>query len=334
VKVVTLQFADPDGDTVSIVEVVVSGVLQAELQASGQVALRSTAPGTGTVFVRFTDGTHTVVDFIDVRALGPQPSCFHVLAQDAQGGNGVYPLIAGNTGYTAYCDMEQHGGGWTLTVKPRGSNNDYQFGNNRWTNATLQREANHDLIADDNAKLRSYLSVKVEQLLLAFSPIGSTAFRFVPEPMDLDGSFASLHAVMNAGPRVLQTPSRDAWIAADPAFAGQLQQLCGLVGINLERGNRKVHIGILGSSALGGNSCDSAESFIGFGADRSNQTTGASNGSSATVRFGAVLVRSRDLTDVRSADGREFLSCDDVRGEGFVGAARYRVLGADVICNN
>jgi hypothetical protein len=301
---------------------------------------------------------------VSVAVLGPQPSCFHYRAQNASVGDGVYPLLqpqdatngcatAGGCLYTAFCDMEDgdvgdDGGGWTLVLKADGNGDKWEFDDNRWTDANILEEdgtaaRRSDLIvgqtngADGEAKLRSYLHVKVDELRVGFAPhtTDSRAFTFVPGNMSLALATpaASMRALMSANSQgfvAVSPPNKADWLGSVSGFT--LQDNCNIRGLNVRAVQTggvvdRVRIGILSN---GENNCDTPDSYVGIGSDLTSANVAGNRSANGTdqSRHGAVLVRSTDLTDVGS-----FASCDAVIAAGFVDAeAIYQVGAQRVAC--
>ncbi len=302
----------------------------------------------GTANLLLFDGTVTVAVNVPARVIGVQRSCFHIRAQRAQladgaAGSAVYDLNDG-TAYQAFCDMQNDGGGWTLVMKIDGNDDEFDFDDTRWTNATLLAEdaANApDLVGGNTSgawesKLQSYLSVKVDELRVGFAPrtSGTRAFTFVSPSLVVGGPAASMQALMSANSSAfvsITAPSKAQWLAADAAFA--LDTNCDRRGINVREdggaitgAEPRVRIGILSN---GEGNCDSPDTFVGVGGANANGVAGSRN----QDRYAAVLVRSTDLTELREADTSTFDSCAEVLAAGFLDAnAIYNVNGTSTVC--
>lgn len=329
----------------------------------------ATANGRSPVTLSFSDGKGVVTRSVSVAVLGPQPSCFHYRAQNASVGDAVYGLlqpqdaangcnVAGGCPYTAFCDMQDGDvgddrGGWTLVLKADGNGDKWEFDDNRWTDATILDEdptvaRRSDLIVgqaggiDGEAKLRSYLHVRVDELRVGFAPhtTNSRTFTFVPGnmPLALSAPATSMRALMSANSQgffAVNQPDKQSWLnAAVEEFA--LQDNCNLRGLNV-RANvpanqvggavDRVRIGILSNNE---NNCDTPDSYVGIGSDLtdSNVAGNRTNNNTDQSRHGAVLVRSTDLTDVGP-----FASCDAVIAAGFIDEdAVYLVNGQRTSC--
>jgi len=342
----TFSAVDDDGDPVTFSQTTLASIGAVTVLGSGafQFVPPATA-GTGTVQIQLSDGVggSTIVD-VGLAVIGRQASCFHIMAQDAANGDGVYPLTDG-ANYDAFCDMVTDGGGWTLIMKADGAQAQFDFDDALWENTTLLAEdttvaRNPDLIVGNGSgttgesKLRSYLSVKVDELRVGFAPktTGSRAFTFVTPNIALASTAASARAVFQGGQQTVASPARAQWLALNPAF--RLQANCNLSAVNARKGSggNRVRIGILGNEQ---NDCDSPDSFVGVGFSNTSTSAGnlaTANGGGANDTniplHAAVLVRSDDLTDLGTR-----ASCEEHQKAGFVGDGFYLVNAIKVFCD-
>ena len=324
----------------------------------------ATATGRADVELRLIDEQGgDAIETVSIAVLGRQPSCFHYRAQNASVGDGVYSLLqpqdpsrgcfaVDGCPYAAFCDMEDgdtgdDGGGWTLVMKIDGDDDGFDFTDARWEDLIvgapqsgdsdhLARAATADLIVDNDIKLRSFLAVKVEELRVGFAPrtADSRSFVFVSPHMVLGESpVDSARVLFAGGERVILRPDRSDWLAVDDRF--RLQRNCNRAGVNLGKGRNAagsvnfLRLGVLGNDQ---GDCFSPDSFVGIGSSVSNTAGNLAlfNGLGTTDqrRFGALLVRSTDLTDVGSFD-----SCNDVAAAGFVDdEAVFLVNGQPTVC--
>ena len=343
-----------DSTSFSLLSAPAAAVGQLTLLDGGGYTFSPAGAGTTSTTIRISDsegGTTDVV--VAIVVLDPQPSCFHIIAQDAAkavgaAGSGVYPLLTAGVSYDAFCDMADRGGGWTLTMKADGNTNVWDYGNNLWSDANLVAEdaaTSSDLVvgpgngSSGEAKLQSYLSVKVDELRvgLALSTTAVTAFTFVPGNLVLavnpSGPAATSMRVLmgdlNQAPINLDPPTKAAWLSIGTGFT--LQANCNLRGLNQQAsgsgtaGLRRVRIGFLANE---GNDCNSPDSFVGIGTNVSNKAVGNKELTVDRLRHGAVLVRSNDLTDLTTQ-----ASCAAHAALGFVGDAFYLVGGVRTFCD-
>lgn len=343
---------DVDSSSADIGDFAVDG----ETWSFGARDTADTAAGTVTLVVLDDDGAElevTAPAFVFPR----QPSCMHIRAHramraDGAAGSGLYRLLQpGDTPgctnsagcpYNAHCDFDDvDGGGWTLILKAVGDDDEWDATDLSWTNAVTFREGD-DRIAESlvvgasdgsggESKLRSFMSVAVEELRVGFAPLQTDAlFTFSLPPLVVPRHASSL--ALFSGPTVLtSTPSRDEWVLADPAFG--LQDNCDRSGINVSADFSfllhpvsRVRIGILGNNE---GDCASTDSFVGVGSDTFNNVVGARDASGNAVnRNAAVLVRATSLPDVG-----QFADCDAVTAAGFDDpAAFFDVNGVATQC--
>jgi len=358
-----LQIVDVDGDTTSVAVAGPQPAFATVSSAGNRVTITPTGPtatGRATVTLNIIDGVGVASRTVSVAVLGPQPSCFHYRAQNASVGDGVYALLqpqdgangcatAGGCLSTAFCDMEDgdatdDGGGWTLVMKVDGDDDGFDYLDARWEdtaigapgsgdNNLLTRNATADLIVDNDVKLRAFLHVKVDELRVGLAPrtADSRAFGFVLPDVVFNTTIASARTLFAGAERDVAPPGRTDWLALDGNF--RLQPNCNLGGVNIRdaaSGSFKVRVGIVANNE---DDCSSPDSYVGVGSTDTGNTAGnraTSNGGNDRdlPRYGALLVRSADLTDVGT-----FASCDAVIAAGFVDAdAIYLVGGQPVNC--
>ncbi|MDP2345758.1 MAG: tandem-95 repeat protein [Deltaproteobacteria bacterium] len=355
IKIGALVAEDLDGSVVSFTVLTPPGAgfgtFDIDLDGAFTFAAGGVSPAVDTVVLRLADDDGETTDVaVTLVIISRQPSCFHLLAQEATNGPGVlgdvvYPLVAGATNYDAFCDMS--GGGFTLVMKADGTDDELEFDDARWTDATLLAEdvvssRNADLVVGDGSgaagesKLRSYLNVKVDELRVGFAArtTGSRTFRFPGDltlPINATGpAAASMQTLMSGGFVALASPPRASWLGVDPAF--QLQAFCNRVGINVvgdTTGGQvdRLRIGILSNDQ---NDCDTPDSFVGIGSSLGGTIAGnrSLGGVPSLTRHVAVLVRSNDLTDIGNRQ-----SCDAHFQAGFVVDGFYLVAGTRTFCD-
>jgi hypothetical protein len=343
-RVSTLLAVDVDDG--SIVEVVDGSADIGDFSAEGDGwdffsdPVDATETGTATVTLVDANGDE-FTDVVPVFVFPPQLSCMHIRAHramraDGAAGSGVYrlrqpdntPGCTNNAGcaYNAHCDFDDvDGGGWTLILKAVADDDEWDANDPLWTNSITFREgddrAAESLVvgASDGSggesKLRSFMSVPVEELRVGFAPLQTDAlFSFTLPPLVVPRHASSL-ALFSGPPLFTSTPSPQEWVLADPSFG--LQGNCNRSGINVDADFSfvlhpvtRVRIGILGNNE---GDCASTDSFIGVGSNVFNNVVGARDANGNAInRNAAVLVRATGLPDV----GR-FADCAAVRAAGF-----------------
>jgi hypothetical protein len=237
------------------------------------------------------------------------------------------PVGGTSATYEAWCDMDIDDGGWTLAIKVDGTDIRFAFDSPDWTSTTVHNNDKSTLDAQQ-AKLRSFSSVPLEELLVGFAPVDRAVpddFGFVQVPVA-----ASSLAALFSGPNnvVVEGAAAAPFLAVDQAFT--IEPGCRRVFVNFTGSDpdASLRFGLVGSATA---DCAQGTTWIGVG--------GADSGLNATVagadtigageedRIVALLVRSRDLTGVGS-----FASCAAVAAAGFKKSADYTVGGARTRC--
>lgn len=213
---------------------------------------------------------------IELRTAGVVDDGLYTL--DGDGPGGLEPA-------SAYCDMTNAGGGWTLVLKADGEFSTFAYDSELWTN-TMELAGSSDLAAIE-AKLRSYVNVAFTQMRIVMtSPSGDHSLL-------MDVGAASCVALFTRG-RSTTTVGRMQWLDLVPGSA--LQPNCQEQGINVAPAPTfsRVRIGLIGNGEA---ECNSPDSWIGIGGGGGgtmsvgNYANSASSGTRAIVSFGYVFVR-------------------------------------------
>ena len=342
-KVVVVLAVDVESDPVAFTQVInppaAFGLFSILTSGAATLTPTTTIASTSTTTVRLTDGQGGITEAVVVlEVLAAQPSCFHVVARDAASGDGVYSLVDGVDAYDAWCDMQHDGGGWTLVLKAAGSDDEWNFSEERWsdnsvlaedaaTHARLVVGANRGL--DGESKLRSFSSVKVDELRIGFAAetTAAASFSFAPDMQPAAGAQTapSLRALIGGSNEmtIFLTPDSDGWLSVDSDFA--LDDGCLRNGINVEASRNRgpidrVRIGVVASKDA---ACANGSSFIGVGSQVKGNVVG-NGGAEASSRHAAVFVRSDDLMDLTPR-----ATCEAFADAGFVVDGFYPVLPTD-----
>ena len=114
------------------------------------------------------DDGASAMDSVTVCALGteetcPGLDCLDILTFDASATSDVYWIDpTGADPFEVHCDMDTHGGGWTLVMKSILDNYDYQA--SVWTTQDLDNPTDLDLTAAGTAKYASFNAVPFTEL--------------------------------------------------------------------------------------------------------------------------------------------------------------------------
>jgi hypothetical protein len=197
---------------------------------------------------------------------GEQPveapaSCAEILA----GGNatsGIYEMNPGGAGhFSAYCEMEVAGGGWTLALKADGERSTFGYSSILWTTGELLAPEKADLDREE-AKLESFNRMPFSQVMVRFETrVGkeeNTHLQGFWLWMSIKGD--SLLDLFAAGEYVPVNVRRDLWLEAIPNSS--LQDDCQRAGINTGVEWNQVRLGIV---ADGDDDCESPDSKLGVG---------------------------------------------------------------------
>jgi|SRR5690554_4468735 len=167
--------------------------------------------------------------------------------------------------FDVYCDMDNHGGGWTLAIKADGNQSTFLYGEEIWTNKLLLN-ADHPDLDRTEAKLKTFNTVAFTKVMIglehpidATDPLSASDLNYLV----LDASANSLHDIFTRGFTATDR-GRKKW--KDLIDGSSLQTRCGREGFNSKARSGfsqvGVRIGILGNNE---NNCDTPDSLIGIG---------------------------------------------------------------------
>jgi hypothetical protein len=210
--------------------------------------------------------------------------------------SGVYLLDPDGPGseepFKAYCEMVEDGGGWTLALKIDGQKGTFEYNEALWESSDVYHPDSPNL-DEQEAKLKSFSTVSVKEVRLGMGDNGTLRWIVVPLAF---GAVPSLEELVRSPSGVTTNVTEATWRAL--VESPSLQQNCKREGFNItatSSNSARVRIGILGNDAM---DCISAESLIGFGADKSHggpsgnyARNSPDNGDTTTKTFGYVLVR-------------------------------------------
>lgn len=201
-------------------------------------------------------------------------SCAALLAANSSAKDGPYVIEpAGATAaFPVYCDMTDHGGGWTLVLKmgSTASPGTFDYSAPIWTNPTLLRPDSTDM-SQTEAKFQSYLSVPFENILAMMTTISGTP----PAPnmltIPLAGTKSLADLITTSAPNAVTVPTTTLspmdWVGLTNPGA-VIQPNCNMGGINVQPAGvgacvgASVRIGLIANDQA---DCCSPNSYVGFG---------------------------------------------------------------------
>ncbi len=173
--------------------------------------------------------------------------------------SGVYSIISGGSTFSAWCDMQGDGGGWTLVLKADGTQSTFAFANAIWTDMNPLNAANPSL-AMSEAKYPAYWLLPMTQVRVVMVDPRDTMRRSLVIP----GANTSLRAQL-AGATVPTTLGVAAWRGL--LGTSSLQPNCNREGFNAVGDDTvtssRIRIGIVANE--GTDVCASPNSRIGVG---------------------------------------------------------------------
>lgn len=172
--------------------------------------------------------------------------------------SGVYPIdpdgLGGGAPFSAYCEMEADGGGFTLVMKIDGAATTFAYESPLWTNAETLRPDAPDLDRTE-AKLAGFSTLPVREVRIGLAYGGDTRWLVLP----VAGS--SLLAIFEAGTYRATSAGRSAWM--DLLDGGFLPADCDREGFNVVGTCcERVRIGHLGDVD---SPCDHPDAWLGIG---------------------------------------------------------------------
>lgn len=186
-------------------------------------------------------------------------SCAAVLAAEADAASDVYELDGGDGGalFSAFCEMDTSGGGWTLALKADGVSDRFHWDAPYWTTTELYaaNDPDHDR---NEAKLDSFNRLPVAEVLIWFETDTDDGLRLRWVRFSVTGD-----SLLEIFQRPVRTPislGRELWLDAVPG--SELQEDCSREGMNVGPTYNRVRIGIVGDND---SNCQSADSKLGVG---------------------------------------------------------------------
>jgi hypothetical protein len=196
---------------------------------------------------------------------GCATSCASLLALDQQTPSGTYLVDPDGIGpapsYSAYCNMTDSGGGWTLALKADGTSNasNFLYDSVLWTNGTTFNPGSVDLSRTE-AKFQSFSQIVASAVLLEMVDVGAPGTPVKSQVITL-GSPSTLLGLVN-GAYAPTALGRGAWTAL--ADNPSIQLNCNFEGFNayFSPPYARARIGLLANDKA---NCNSPDSAIGFG---------------------------------------------------------------------
>jgi hypothetical protein len=193
---------------------------------------------------------------------GTARSCAALHASDPKLASGPYTIDPDGAGpgqpFTAYCDMTNDGGGWTLAMKVDGQNKTFLFGAQAWSD--MSTSGAPDLTAAE-AKLAPFNSLPFTAVrLVVRDAMADRAAVITPAGLPPG---ATLRSVFQSGVYYPTALKRPGWLAL--YASGSLQTMCGREGLNVMANvGHTLRLGIVGNQE---NNCDTCDSSIGIGTE-------------------------------------------------------------------
>ncbi|XP_028413647.1 uncharacterized protein LOC114536500 [Dendronephthya gigantea] len=194
-------------------------------------------------------------------------SCKDLLLKKPSTPNGTYTLQlnTSSTPYEANCQMTDIPGcgvgGWTLVLKGNGNKQTFTYASPYWTNKeSYAVEDGLEGLTEKESKLASYWNTPFKKICLGMTVNGNRKW------MMLNYEASSLYSLIADGQYRNTAAERNIWKSL---IAGSyLQPNCNLQGFNVKRswsGGEDTIKARLAFLANNENSCDSPDSWIGFG---------------------------------------------------------------------
>jgi hypothetical protein len=196
-------------------------------------------------------------------------SCANLKSLAPNTPSGTYLLDPDGTGpgaaYSAYCDMTDAGGGWTLALKIDGTraNSRFTYGSALWTDATTLNAGSVDLTQTE-AKFPSFAQIVASSVLLEMVDVQASATNPPVNRQVITLSSPSTLLGLVSGPYTPTALGRGAWTAL--ANNATLELNCNFEGFNavFNAPYARARIGLLANQQ---NNCNTPDSAIGFGVD-------------------------------------------------------------------
>lgn len=191
--------------------------------------------------------------------------CTDVALSTPGASDGVYLIDpdgpGGTPAYDARCDHGLFGGGWTLVLKADGESATFDYQSALWTDSSLLNAFDLDPARTQDAKLRPFVDVAVDEVLVRMSPApGAPQWRDLRMPI----TTTSMRALFASEQQRTVEVGRQSWIDALPG--SDLQDHCNLMGFNIKPAAdpdfHHVRIGIVGNEW---DNCLDPDSWIGVG---------------------------------------------------------------------
>ncbi len=294
--------------------------------------------------VRVSDGALSSLNTVVAIQLTGRESCAMIKNHGESIGDQVHVIDPGAPGgsdrYLAFCDQTTAGGGWTLALRADGRVSTFDYDSPYWTNPELLNTSRPTRADAMEAKLASFSSLAVDEVLIGIAPVELANGREVPGILRyvrgvLATPAASLQDLFSrSAPTALSVVPESApsgrldlehWRSLMPT-AG-LDSTCTMDGANQVATSLSVRLGMVSGNTT---DCASVTGAIGIGANVTPSVGHRNDGTDDELRaFGVISVRALDFTSFASQ-----ASCADHRATGRVLNGWYLVGGVPQRCDD
>jgi hypothetical protein len=230
--------------------------------------------------------------------------------------SGVYELdVDGPTGalspFSAYCEMTEDGGGWTLLLKLNGGATTFEYNKAIWTNNQTLSPTSPGL-DQTQAKLAGFSTMPFTQVRVGMALPGTNASTI--KWLVANVGKPSLQSLFSTQGRVdlSSAPGRSAWLDLLPGAS--MQDKCNREAVNNGSSGASVRIGILGDD---NNGCANPDSWVGIGGTSVTSCLVQDDDSPLALGIARVLTTQTTVGNAAKCNGG-YLGIRDIKAFGYV----------------